>query len=764
LTGRSSPAATSTAAATANAAGSCSDLYFISARGSGEASTGTSDESASAETDATYKAVEQQLKAQGVNPSTTFYQLPYPAPSINELLSGLQKPTSTSTIGLTVESDWIRLMDVNLPKYIAGEEQGESGLYAYLAEVYHTCNSVGQQPMVVLAGFSQGAMVIHNVLNEIAANKQTNFMSMIKGAVLIADPERMPSSDVINFGTAEWSDYGICHALDILPIYHSHITASCVPPGITTDVASYFSSVAYQVCDTDDLVCDTSGLFKLKRDVPSFTNVLAFMTDVRLGSQTHTLSYTSGEMRTAGRRVARSLILDGLGSQPSPSPTPTPSLSPTPSPSTSAPSGSGSWTVAEAPLPADAASNTSVDLYGLACGSADSCVAVGYESVRNVPGWNALIETMNGGTWTAAEAPVPSQLSQIGVYSSNLNSVTCTSATSCTAVGQYEDQKQNIGALIETLNGTTWTAAIAPLPTGGSGGYLGSISCASSSFCVAAGSYQNSSGDPAGLIETLNDGTWTGIEAPAAGGGSPSLSSVSCGAAGFCAAVGTYLDTIGVIETLSDGTWTAVSEPLPANATSNPVDGQGFDLVSVACPSASSCVAAGSYLSNQGSDQGVIEALSDGTWTATEAPLPADADPTKTAGSGSVTCSSAQSCLVLGGYNEDNNQYTGVLDTLSGGTWTAATAPLGDPLSAATCTTDACVAVGTYGYDAGLIDNNAPGAWTATTVQPPANASTADGVVELGWLACPSTGHCVAVGPYTDNSGQPQSMIAVQGS
>jgi len=743
LTGRSPSPATSTAA---NAVGSCSELYFVSARGSGETSTGTSDESASAETEAAYKDIKHQLKAQGANPSTTFYQLPYSAPSTKVLTSGLEKPTSVSTLGVTVMSDWIQLMDVNLPKYIAGEEQGESELYAYLAQIYHTCNSAGKQPMVVLAGFSQGSMVVHNVLNTIAANNQTNLMAMIKGAVLIADPERMPNSDVANFGTALPSDYGICHALDILPIDHSHVSASCVPPGNTTDVASYFSSVAYQVCDTNDLVCDTSGLFKLKRDVPSFTNVFAFMTDVHLGTQTHTLSYTSGEMRTAGRRVARSLVLDGLGSQPSPSP----------SPSTSAPSGSGSWTAAELPLPGDAVSgNALLNLSDVVCESANFCVAVGNYYGAEMGG-DALIERFNGQQWGASAAPLPSQLASVGMDSTSLGSVACTSATSCVAVGSWEDAKQNGGVLIETLGANGWTAAEGPMPDGGSGGGLGSISCASTSFCVAVGQYNaGSSSENAGLIETLDNGIWTASEAPApAGGSSVPLLSVSCGAVGFCASVNEFNTTI---DTLTNGTWTATNAPLPANA-----GGQGEGLYSIACPSADSCAAVGNYRIGEQS-QGLLEDLSDGTWTAIQAPLPTDAVTTDSASFNSVSCSSAQSCHAAGIYNEplDPDWGEAVIDTLSNGNWAPASSDNDAGLEAASCTAKMCTAAGYYGAESsGLIATNSTGTWTMTDVPLPTNASTTSSPeANLASVSCTTAGFCAAIGWYKDSTGNSQGLV-----
>lgn len=72
--------------------------------------------------------------------------------------------------------------------------------------------------------------------------------------------------------------------------------------------------------------------------------------------------------------------------------------------------------------------------------------------------------------------------------------------------------------------------------------------------------------------------------------------------------------------------------------------------------------------------------------------------------------------MAPGSYIADSGAINGAVDTLSGGTWTAATAPL--PLGAAT---------------------------------------TKDAYLE--WAACPLPGNCVAVGTYTAQDGGTQALI-----
>ena len=83
-----------------------------------------------------------------------------------------------------------------------------------------------------------------------------------------------------------------------------------------------------------------------------------------------------------------------------------------------------------------------------------------------------------------------------------------------------------------------------------------------------------------------------------------------------------------VISTPGDSTvtgWTAAEVPLPANATGDASAPDSMASTSVACPSASSCVTAGAYYDSSGNIQGVLVTGSGTSWTAAEAPLPANA-------------------------------------------------------------------------------------------------------------------------------------------
>jgi hypothetical protein len=82
---------------------------------------------------------------------------------------------------------------------------------------------------------------------------------------------------------------------------------------------------------------------------------------------------------------------------------------------------------------------------------------------------------------------------------SELNSVSCTSATACTAVGDYDPlafpggSSQTLG---ERWDGTSWSLQATPNRPVDSVGrsYLNAVSCASSALCTAVGGEQNTGG------------------------------------------------------------------------------------------------------------------------------------------------------------------------------------------------------------------------------------------------------------------------------
>ena len=140
-------------------------------------------------------------------------------------------------------------------------------------------------------------------------------------------------------------------------------------------------------------------------------------------------------------------------------------------------------------------------LIGISCTAHSRCITVGMYSDATGVG-QPLIEHRHADAWSPQPAPSP-----LGPASSQLNAVSCSSATACTAVGSYTaagpENSPDIPSflLAERWNGATWTIQ----PTPGAGGLSG-VSCPSVNACTAVG---------AGRIQTWNGTTWTAVPTPA---------------------------------------------------------------------------------------------------------------------------------------------------------------------------------------------------------------------------------------------------------
>jgi hypothetical protein len=210
------------------------------------------------------------------------------------------------------------------------------------------------------------------------------------------------------------------------------------------------------------------------------------------------------------------------------------------------------------------------------CPARNHCVAVGNSTVGN--SFDPLTEEWNGTSWTLQTTPAPPQ----GTFV-ELVSVSCLSARDCFAVGQY-----NFGAVVKTLvehwNGVKWTVQPTPNPDPSTEAYLLQVSCASATSCLAVGNYAN--GATGGQIaEAWNGTSWTLLNVSFPPG---QINGLSCLSATDCVAVGN--NGTGVMaETWNGSAWTAQSPPpLPGGTSRGALRG-------LWCGSATDCVAVGQY-------------------------------------------------------------------------------------------------------------------------------------------------------------------------
>lgn len=373
--------------------------------------------------------------------------------------------------------------------------------------------------------------------------------------------------------------------------------------------------------------------------------------------------------------------------------------------------GSGSsWMATELPLPSDADSAGTSSLDALACASTTSCNAVGWylDSSNQVKG---LALTWSGQAWQATGWALPSN-ANLG-DNPDLGSISCPSAN-CTAVGTYTDvSNQYSDAVIVTGSGSSWTAAQAPAPSNAGASSdtdLQDIACASATSCTAVGGYTDSAGDSQGQLLSGSGSSWTATEAPLPPNAAPvtvgtALNSIVCPSTSSCVAAGEYRDTAGNQEALlvtgSGSSWTPAGTALPTGAAVF-----GAQLNAISCATSSACVAVGNYSDTSSNLHPLLVTGSASSWTATNAPLPPDAITTNSGPTvAAVQCPSATGCLAVGQYQVSGQRARGLLLTGSGPSWTPAGPPLpanaltagDDALDALACpTTSACVAVGYY--------------------------------------------------------------------
>ena len=239
-------------------------------------------------------------------------------------------------------------------------------------------------------------------------------------------------------------------------------------------------------------------------------------------------------------------------------------------------------------------------LNAVSCASGKRCVAVGeYDNNNGLS--QTLIESWDGTAWSV----VPSR--NLAPKPGALNGVSCVSASSCAAVGNYASK-----TLVESWDGTAWSIVASPTP--GSYGGLSGVECSSARSCVAVGYYSNGTGSassilPRTLVESWDGTAWSVVASP-----SPSVAylyGVSCASARSCTAVGDYATKSHVrqalVQSWNGTSWSTVPSPSPFAAY----------LYSVSCASAQACKAVGEYSANGGTGptRALIESWSGTTWS-----------------------------------------------------------------------------------------------------------------------------------------------------
>ncbi len=401
----------------------------------------------------------------------------------------------------------------------------------------------------------------------------------------------------------------------------------------------------------------------------------------------------------------------------------------------------GGATWASNPLPA------SWQLLFVACPSANTCYATGWRNLTAGP--TALLATSGDGGRTWGAVPLPGA-------AVTANGLSCTSTTSCT-LGAETARK--VPEILRLRAGAV--DASAPLPTGVAALYT--VSCASASWCLAAGDRLTAQGEVAAAVTSGDGGRhWSAHTASTLLG---SLSVAACASASVCEAVGSG-GAAGIVSVFSgtrDGgaTWKLqLAVPYDiyglscATTTSCAATG-GIEvyfsprtkghwrpsiipasiqvLNDVACPSVHACLAVGATAKGRA----LLARSPDGgrSWGQVQLLAPS-------VQLVAITCSSALVCVAVGGASGAHRATNGaaIEVTSDGGrTWRRVAVPDTAPeLSSVACERAMCLALGgTQGSPSVLRSTDGGARWSYAPSPP--------GIAALETVTCGPT-RCWAVG------------------
>jgi hypothetical protein len=270
------------------------------------------------------------------------------------------------------------------------------------------------------------------------------------------------------------------------------------------------------------------------------------------------------------------------------------------------------------------------------------CIAVGTYTHGSTGDPVPFSEKWSGGSWGSLSTPVPS-----GSPDTELVAVGCSSASSCTAVGDYEAPDGHNGffvrPLAERLGGGGWSIESTAAVSGD--GAMNAVSCVSATECVAVGFQSTIEGGAASTLVERWNGTWTKqTSANPRGGTNSVLSGVSCNTSGSCAAVGKYVAGSATLAAFAEGSsgssWAIQTTPVPGGTTFS-------QLLGVSCASTGSCEAVGDYRAGSGSVVTLAEVSASGKWTRQTTPNRSGATTNELNG---IACPSTTGCEAVG-YN-----------------------------------------------------------------------------------------------------------------
>ncbi len=407
----------------------------------------------------------------------------------------------------------------------------------------------------------------------------------------------------------------------------------------------------------------------------------------------------------------------------------------------------------------------------ISCAAANACTATGTYEPLSVYETFAFVDRWNGTEWKQQSLPGAAHLV--------LNSISCPTTTWCMAVGQREGK-----SVAERWNGTEWITTGEPPAVAGRGGAgsLYSVSCRSATYCTAVGGGTQA--------DVWNGSEWSVLSTV---GNSIEYRAVACQQAN-CTAVGSSYpgghktataDGVGppVAETrqatgvnngnatlngvvnaygnettyqFEYGPTTAYGSKIPTTPGKLPA-GYKSETITAAL----SGISEGTYhyriaaTSSAGTTYGGDRVISPHNWALIPAATPVGSMAWKF---GQASCASVTSCVAVGTQTTGSYVELPLAETWNGSEWREMTTPLpsgatkGALRGVACASSSSCEAVGTYETSSGPAKALAMGwngtSWTDQTVTAPGGARA-----ELYAVTCTSSTSCILVGQYQAAAG-----------
>jgi hypothetical protein len=368
------------------------------------------------------------------------------------------------------------------------------------------------------------------------------------------------------------------------------------------------------------------------------------------------------------------------------------------------------------------------------------------------------------------EVPGMAKLNRRGF--SLVTSLSCPGVGECVAGGNYVGRSGKAQVFVARETSGHWEEAIelpgiAKLNTDGNAG-LDSISCGAPGNCAAAGFYYRH-GLKHAFLASETSGHWrNATEVPGLAklnrGGSAETYSVSCAAAGECAAGGYYTSeppdyrSEAFVVSERNGRWGTAIE-VPGTPTLN--TGGDAAVNSISCPAPGECGAAGYYTDGSGALQVFVVDETSGSWgDAIEVPATASLNAGGDDRVSSISCPAVGECAAGGYYTDGSGHRQAFVVDEAGGTWgDAIELPGSGPInheggdaevgSISCATAGNCAAAGFFGGCCDqqvLVATETNGSWGNAVAAPPGTASNDYNVAAANAISCAPAGECTAGG------------------